>query len=286
MSTQEEVEVSYDVSNEFFRLWLDEKMNYTCGLYEGTDHLEEAQYKKLEWLHEAAHVDPDKRVLDIGCGWGANLEFLTQKKGVKDAVGITLSRAQHAEITARNMSGVTARVCDYRDFRPDSKFDSVISICMMEHIATPEEVRRGEHIAAYRDYFRRAHEWTHDGAWFGLQTILRNRVPRNRKDLRDIGWVTTEIFPGGLSLRLEDIVMAVNPYWEIMEIKTRRVDYQKTCAEWLRRMQGHEAMIRERWGDKVYDDYHRYLSACVRGFDKHYQSLAQYSLRRIAPEEL
>ncbi len=286
MSTQDEVEVSYDVSNEFFRLWLDEKMNYTCGLYEGTDHLEEAQYKKLEWLHEAAHIDPDKRVLDIGCGWGANLEFLTQKKAVKDAVGITLSRAQHAEITRRNMSGATARVCDYREFRPDTKFDAVISICMMEHIATPEEVRRGEHIAAYRDYFRRAHEWTNDGAWFGLQTILRNRVPRNRKDLRDIGWVTTEIFPGGLSLRLEDIVMAVNPYWEIMEIKTRRVDYQKTCAEWLRRMEGHEGLIRERWGDKVYDDYDRYLSACVRGFDKHYQSLAQYSLRRIAPEEL
>jgi cyclopropane-fatty-acyl-phospholipid synthase len=281
VSTQEEVEVSYDVSNEFFRLWLDEKMNYTCGIFDDTDHLEEAQMKKLEWLHQAANINPDKHVLDIGCGWGANLEFLTQVKNVKQATGITLSRAQHEEITNRALSGVTAHVKDYRDFCPDNKFDAVISICMMEHISTPEEAREGKHIELYRDYFRRVHSWTNPGSRFGLQTILRNRVPRNRQDLLDIGWVTTEIFPGGLSLRLEDVVKAVNPYWEIMEIKTRRVDYQKTTAEWLRRLELHEGLIRERWSDKVFDEYQRYLRTCVRGFDQHYQSLAQYSLRRI-----
>ena len=152
---------------------------------------------------------------------------------------------------------------------------------MMEHIATPEQARRGEHIALYRDYFRRAWEWTTPGSYFGLQTILRNRVPRNRDDLKDLGWVTYEIFPGGLSLRLEDIVMSVNPYWEILEIKTRREDYGKTTAEWLRRLRLNEATIREKWGDKVFDDYDRYLRTCVRSFDMHYQSLAQYSLRRI-----
>ena len=286
MSTQEEVEVSYDVSNEFFRLWLDERMNYTCALFEGTDNLEEAQIKKLEWLHDAARVTPDKRVLDIGCGWGANIEWLATSKGVKDVTGITLSRAQYAEIQRRNVPGVTAHCVSYLDFEPEKKFDAVISICMMEHIATPEQVRKGEHIALYRDYFRRAWEWTTPGSYFGLQTILRNRVPRNRKDVQDVGWVTYNIFPGGLSLRLEDIVMAVNPYWEIMEIKTRRVHYQKTCQEWLNRLRDHEAVIRERWGDKVFEDYDRYLSTCVRAFDKHYQSLAQYSLRRIDKEEL
>ncbi len=281
MSTQEEVEVSYDVSNEFFRLWLDEKMNYTCGLYEGTDDLEEAQMKKLHWLSEAAHVTPDSRVLDIGCGWGANLEFLVTHKGVKSAEGITLSRSQHDEIMQRGLPGVQANVCDYRDYEPTEKFDAVISICMMEHIARPEEVRDGEHIKAYRHYFKKAWEWTNPGAWFGLQTILRNRVPRNKKDLHDIGFITTDIFPGGLSLRLEDVIQAVNPYWEVMEVQTRREHYEKTCAEWLRRMKLHEELIRDKWGDKVFDDYDRYLSACVRGFQMHYQSLAQYALRRI-----
>ncbi len=281
MSTQEEVEVSYDVSNEFFRLWLDESMNYTCALYEGTDNLEEAQKIKLEWLYNAAHITTDMRVLDIGCGWGANLEYLGAIKGVKEAVGITLSRSQHAEIERRGLPHVKAMVCDFRDFKPQEKFNAVISICMMEHIATPEEVRDGKHIAAYRDYFKKAWEWTEPGSYFALQTILRNRVPRNRQDLRDIGWVTQEIFPGGLSLRLEDIVKAVNPYWEIMEIKTRREHYGKTCQEWLDRMRSHETLIRGKWGDKVFDDYDRYLRTCVRGFEMHYQSLAQYSLRRI-----
>ncbi len=281
MSTQEEVEVSYDVGNEFFRLWLDDRMNYTCALWDGTDNLEDAQIKKLEWLAEAAQVAPGNRLLDIGCGWGANLEYQTRVQGVTDAVGITLSRSQCEEVNNRKMPGVLAKVCDYRDFRPDEKFDSVISICMMEHIATPDEVRDGDHIRLYRDYFKRVHQWTNPGAWFGLQTILRNRVPRIKKDLEDIGFITYKIFPGGLSLRLEDIVMAVNPYWEIMEIKTRRVDYQKTCAEWLRRMRKHEELIRSKWGDEVFDDYDRYLGACVRGFEMHYQSLAQYALRRI-----
>ncbi len=280
MSNQAEVEVSYDVSNEFFRLWLDERMNYTCALFEGTDNLEEAQLKKLQWLHDAARVTPDKKVLDIGCGWGANLEFLSTAKGVQESYGITLSRAQHEEVQSRNLPGVTVDCVDYRDYEPTTKFDAVISICMMEHIARPEEARAGEHIRLYRDYFRRVWEWTNPGAWFGLQTILRNRVPRNRQDLKDIGWLTYAIFPGGLSLRLEDVVMAVNPYFEIMEIQTRRTHYGRTCQEWLNRLRDHEGLIREKWGDQVFEDYDRYLRTCVTGFDKHYQSLAQYALRR------
>jgi cyclopropane fatty-acyl-phospholipid synthase-like methyltransferase len=77
-----------------------------------------------------------------------------------------------------------------------------------------------------------AHEITNVGSWFGLQTILRNFVPRNRDDIRDIGWVTYQIFPGGITPRMEDIVQAVNPYWEVVEAKTRREDYGKTCWHW------------------------------------------------------
>jgi len=281
MSTQTEVEISYDVSNEFFRLWLDERMNYTCGIYEGTDNLEEAQMKKLAWLANAANVGPEKRLLDIGCGWGACLEYMATTAGVKDCTGITLSRSQHAEIERRAVPGVHAECISYLDYEPAKKFDSVVSICMMEHIATPEQARKGEHIGLYRDYFKRAWNWTNPGAQFGLQTILRNKVPRNREHLKDIGWVTYKIFPGGLSLRLEDVIQAVNPYWEIMEVKTRREDYGKTCAEWRLRLRNNETLIREKWGDTVFDDYERYLSACVTGFEHHYQSLAQYVLRRI-----
>jgi len=281
MSNQREVEVSYDVDNEFFRLWLDERMNYTCGLFEGTESLEQAQINKLAWLHDAAHVRPSSSVLDIGCGWGANIEYLAQDRGVRDVHGITLSSAQHAEIKRRAIPGVTASCVSYLDYQPPVKFDSIISICMMEHIVTPAEARAGKAIDMYRNYFRLAHSWTKPGAWFGLQTILRNRVPRIAADVRDIGWVTYEIFPGGITPRLEEIISAVNPYWEVIEVKTRRLDYKRTCEHWLSRLRKHEALIKERWGTKLFTDYERYLSTCVRGFEMHYQSLAQYSLQRI-----
>ncbi len=292
-STKADVAVSYDVSNEFFRLWLDERMNYTCAVYSDVEDevhgrpvgqrpsLEEAQLEKLRVLSEYAHVKPGMSVLDIGCGWGANVEYQALVNKVGAAHGITLSEAQCAEIRRRAIPNVHPQVCSYLDYKPAAKFDALISICMMEHICTPGEAREGKAVQMYRNYFRLAHEWTKPGAWFGLQTILRNFVPRDRADLKNIGWVTYEIFPGGITPRLEEIITAVNPYWEVIEVKTRRVHYQKTTAEWLKRLHDHEAHVRATWGDKVFDDYDRYLATCVRGFEKHYQSLAQYALKRI-----
>lgn len=293
-SSKADIAVSYDVSNEFFRLWLDESMSYTCGIFDDPDYpggargefvdpkmsLEQAQLNKHQILGRYAHLQPGMRLLDIGCGWGANLQYQALQNKV-DAHGITLSEAQCAEINRRAIPGVKAQVCNYLDYKPAEKFDALISICMMEHIVSPAEAREGKAIQAYRNYFRLAHEWTRPGAWFGLQTILRNFVPRNRKDVQDIGWVTYEIFPGGITPRLEEIIAAVNPYWEVVECKTRRLHYERTTAIWLERLQKNEEKVRATWGDKVFDDYVRYLSTCVTGFQKHYQSLAQYSLKRI-----
>jgi cyclopropane-fatty-acyl-phospholipid synthase len=281
MSTKSEVAVSYDVSNEFFRLWLDERMNYTCAVFDGTDSLEQAQLNKLGVLYDFAHIGKDSVVLDIGCGWGANLEYLAANRGVGQAHGITLSEAQHTEIRRRNLPNVVSQCVSYLDYRPEVKFDAIESICMIEHVCAPEDARANRQVEMYRNYFRLAHQWSKPGAYFALQTILRNRIPRNRKDLQDVGHATYKIFPGGITPRLEDIIQAVNPYWEIKEIKTRRVDYQKTCEHWRGRMRRHEALIRQKWGNEVYEDYDRYLSTCIRAFDMHYQSLAQYSLKRI-----
>ena len=291
-STKADIAVSYDVSNEFFRLWLDERMNYTCGIFDDSDRrmdldvpgpisLEEAQLRKLRILSDFAQITRESTVLDIGCGWGANLEYQSTVNKVKAAHGITLSEAQCAEIRRRELPNVTASVCSYLDYKPSVKFDAVMSICMMEHIVSPAEVREGKAVAAYRNYFRLVHEWTKPGAYFGLQTILRNFVPRDRKDVRDVGWVTYEIFPGGITPRLEEIIAAVNPYFEVLEVKTRRLDYRNTCWHWRDRLRKNETRIRATYGDKVFDDYERYLSTCVTGFEKHYQSLAQYSLKRI-----
>jgi cyclopropane-fatty-acyl-phospholipid synthase len=281
LSTKADIAVTYDVSNDFFNLWLDRRMIYSCALFEGTDDLEQAQINKLKWFHDKARVTPAKRVLDIGCGWGGLMEFLAGEMGVNDVTGITLSHAQFSAIKEKAAPGVSVELISYLDYQPQKKFDALISIGMFEHIATPEQVRGGENIRIYRDYFRRAWEWTNIGAWFGLQSVIGALLPRKREDLRDLGWGTSTIFPGAITPRPEAILSALNPYWEVMELWTRREHYAKTAAAWLSRLQQNEQLIRERWGDKTFEDYARYLSGCVKVFEKGYQSLAQLVLRRI-----
>jgi cyclopropane-fatty-acyl-phospholipid synthase len=226
-------------------------------------------------------VTPEKRVLDIGCGWGGLMDFLAIEMGVMDVNGITLSEAQYSAIKKRATHGVSAELISYLDYKPERKFDAVISIGMFEHIATPEQVRGGENIRVYRDYFRRAWEWTNPGAWFGLQSVMGAQLPRKREDVRDLAWGTSAIFPGAITPRPEAIMAAVNPYWEVMEFWTRREHYARTTAAWLSRLRQNESLIRDRWGDQTFEEYDRYLAGCVRTFEKGFQSLAQIVLRRI-----
>ncbi len=280
-STQRDIEVSYDVSNEFFKLWLDEDMHYTSASFlEGDETLEQAQVQKCGILYDYAEVTPEKRVLDIGCGWGSNLAYLV-KRGVKEAHGITLSTAQCEYVNSRRLDRVKAIVCDYKDYVPEQKYDALQSIEMIDHLCSPEQSRKGMAIDLYRTYFNKCATWVEPGACFGFQAILRNRVPRNRKDLEDLAFTADVIFPGGLNPRLEELIAAVNPSWEVLEVRTQRESYGKTTGEWLRRMRLHEKEIRAKWGDQLFDDYDRYLSTCVRAFEMHYSSDVQMKLRRI-----
>lgn len=282
-STQAEIEVSYDVSNEFFKLWLDEYMHYTSASFiTGDETLEQAQLQKCKILADYAEVTPDSFVLDIGCGWGANLEYLVRHRDVKRAHGITLSTAQCDWIhDDKKLPGVKAIVCDYAKYEPEEKYDGLISIEMIDHLCSPEQSRKGMAIELYRKYFSKVADWVKPGACFGFQAILRNRIPRTRKDLQDLAFTADVIFPGGLNPRLEELTAAVNPRWEILEMRTQRTCYGKTTGEWLRRMRGHEAFIRDKWGDQLFDEYERYLDTCVRAFDAHWSSDVQMKLRRI-----
>src|SRR5262245_21219235 len=116
MSTQEQIAVTYDVSNEFFRLWLDAGMSYSCAVFAEGDTLEQAQQRKLAWICGAAHAGAGMRVLDVGCGWGAALQFMVSRLGVHEAVGITLSQAQYDEVQARRLPGVSVERVSFREY--------------------------------------------------------------------------------------------------------------------------------------------------------------------------
>ena len=270
-STQKDIDVSYSVSNEFFELWLDKNMHYTSASFlTGEETLEEAQENKVGILADWANVKPESLVLDIGCGWGACLEYLVRARGVKEAHGITLSTAQLEWVHRKNLPGVKAWLQDYATYEPARKYDALVSIEMIDHLCSPKQAREGQAVAIYRGYFDKLASWVEPGAQFGFQAILSDRVPRIRKDIEDLAFTADIIFPGGRNPRLEELIQAVRPKWEVLELRTQRTDYGRTVAEWLRRMREHEAYIRETWGNALFDDYERYLDTCVRGFsDKH-----------------
>jgi cyclopropane-fatty-acyl-phospholipid synthase len=281
MSNAIEIETSYGIENAFYDMFLDRRKIYTCGLFLDTDDLDQAQLNKLNYISDCAHLQPGMRVLDIGCGWGGNLSFMAHDRGAAQAVGITLSAQQFEEVRTHFDDKVTAELTDYRDYAPDGKFDAVTSIGMFEHVATPEEARSGRHIEIYRDYFRRAWEWTNPGAWFGLQTVTQLRIARDIKLLRAIGSVTYGIFPGAITPRLEAIMAAVNPYWEVVSLQMRREHYSRTCAAWRANLNRNREEIVLRWGEARFTEYDSYFKACIDSFDAGYTSLAQISLRRI-----
>ncbi len=279
-SRHEDIEVSYSVSNDFFKLWLDEKMHYTSASYlTGDETLEQAQEQKAAILYDYAEITPDSLVLDIGCGWGSFLEYIAAKRGVKRAHGVTLSTEQLTWIHDRAVPGVEAMLQDFNTWDPAEKYDAVVSIEMVDHICSPAQARQGQAVALYREYYRRVHALMKPGTAFACQAILSDRVPRTRKDLEDLAFTADIIFPGGRNPRLEELVMAVRPYFEIEELRMQRTSYRKTTAEWYRRFLENETEIRERWGEEVFRDYDRYLSTCVRAFDKYWSGDVQLKLR-------
>ena len=280
-STQAEIEVSYDVSNDFFRLWLDDNMHYTSAVFDRPDMtLEEAQENKARRLYEYAEVTPDKTVCDIGCGWGAFIDYAV-RRGCKHAYGFSLSTAQTAWARNRGLANASFEIQDYQEYTPTEPFDALVSIEMIDHLCSPAQAREGRAVELYRNYFNRVATWVKPGACFGFQAILTNRIPRTRKELQDLQFTADVIFPGGRNPRLEELITAVNPRWEVIELRTLRTDYGKTTAEWLRRLRLHEATIRKTWGDQIFDEYDRYLDTCVRGFAAHWSSDVQMKLRRF-----
>ncbi len=280
-STQAEIDLSYSVSNEFFALWLDKNMHYTSAWYERDDMtLEEAQEAKAQRLYRFAELGPDKTVLDIGSGWGSAIDVVS-RLGIRHATGITLSTEQLAWCHARKLPNATFLLQDYHTYEPAVPFDGLISVEMIDHLCSPAQARQGLAVDLYRAYFNRLATWVRPGACFGFQAILRNRIPRARKDLEDLAFTADVIFPGGLNPRIEEIVQAVTPHWEIEELHMLRKDYGRTTGEWLRRLRLNEGTIRAQWGDRVYDDYDRYLDTCVRAFANHWSGDVEIKLRRI-----
>lgn len=251
----------YDVGNEFYGLWLDRSLTYSCGMPEGADDtLEAAQARKLRFHLNAIRADRAQRVLDIGCGWGSLLGQLAQTHQVPHSVGLTLSLEQAALIRSQRHPGVEVRTDNWLAYQPDAPFDGIVSIGAFEHFARPDD-SAADKARVYREFFSRCREWlTADGA-LSLQTVAYANMAAD-----DASQFMQLIFPDADLPTLAEITTAAERIFEIELVRNDRLDYAWTCEQWARRLHANrEAAVRVA-GPETVARYERYLKFCALGF--------------------
>ena len=266
----------YDTGNEFFRLWLDEDLNYSCALFAPGDTLEAAQRRKVRYHIERADAAGQRRVLDIGCGWGSVLEQLVTEHGVEHAVGLTLSDEQAKWIAGRHLPGVEARVESWTDHEAEEPYDSIICIGAFEHF-TRQGLTPAEKAGRYRAFFSRCRSLLRPGRPMSLQTIAYGTMPAGQLSR----FITSSIFPGGELPRFAEIIDSADGLFEVVSVANDRRDYALTCREWARRLAARRSEAVALVGEERVADFDRYLRMSAAGFEKGALVLLRFTFRSI-----
>jgi cyclopropane-fatty-acyl-phospholipid synthase len=280
-ASQAAIEYHYDVGRDFYDLWLDARRVYSCGYWPGTldDDLDAAQTAKLAWHATAAGADGASRVLDVGCGWGALLAYLTAERGVGHATGITLSTDQ-ADAARAVVGAGEVRLEDWRDHEPTAPYDAIISVGAFEHFARADldtEARR----ATYRAFFDRCATWLPTGGRLSLQTIGYEDFDPASGTLST--FFTEEIFPESSLPSLSDIVVAAEPTFRVRALRSDADHYERTLHLWQRRLQANEVAALALVDRAVYRRYLRYLRVSRAMFDRGVCTLYRIVLERRPP---
>ena len=258
----------YDVGNEFYALWLDRSLTYSCAMPEHPgDTLEAAQQRKLRYHADAVHAGlpgpgkPDHGVLDIGCGWGSLLEMLSQGGRVRRATGLTLSTEQAAYVRSRGYPGVEVRTDSWTSYEPGERFDGIVSIGAFEHFARPDDDAAAR-VRVYRDFFDRCRGWLTPGGVLSLQTVAYANMSRDDAS----PFMQREIFPDADLPTLAEIAAAADRTFEIQTVRNDRLDYAWTCEQWARRLRANREAALRVAGPETVDRYQRYLKMSALGF--------------------
>ena len=258
----EAIRYHYDVGNEFYRLWLDDSLTYSCAMPDAPgDTLETAQDRKLKFHLAAIGAERAGSVLDIGCGWGSLLRHLALGHGVPRCVGLTLSAEQAAYLRARRYPGVEVRTENYLSYEPDAPFDGIVSIGAFEHFARPEDTQAAK-VAVYRQFFDRCRGWLAADGALSLQTIAYANMSRD--DASE--FMRTEVFPDADLPTLAEVAAAADRIFELQTVRNDRLDYAWTCEQWARRLREHREAAQRLAGAETVARYERYLRLSALGF--------------------
>ncbi|MCA9062010.1 MAG: class I SAM-dependent methyltransferase [Planctomycetaceae bacterium] len=265
----------YDVSNEFYRLFLDEQMVYSCGYFHRwDDSLERAQFNKLDMVCRKLQLQPGERMLDIGCGWGALICHAARYYGVK-AHGITLSerQLQQTKIRIRELGledQVTAEICDYAHV--EGPFDKISSVGMVEHVGI-------DNMAAY---MQKAGSLLRDRGLFlnhGITRPAKMSDRRFRHQSAERRLLAKYIFPGGELDHEGHMIQCMEANgFEVHDVEGWRDHYELTCRHWCQRLEQNRTEAIRLVGEERFRLWTLYLTGCVLAFQdggaRLYQTLA------------
>jgi cyclopropane-fatty-acyl-phospholipid synthase len=276
----EESQSIYDVSDNFFALFLGRTMGYTCGYYERDDMtLDQAQVAKFDLALGKLGLEPGMTLLDVGCGWGGALELAVQKYDV-NVIGITLSRNQceYSRAMLADISSsrtVEVRLQGWEEF--DEPVDRIVSIGAFEAFKK----------ARYAAFFDMAHRVLPDDGRMLLHTILGYRpnyfreqgIPVTISDLKFMRFIGKEIFPGGELPCEQDIVeFSQNAGFSMERIQLLRPHYARTLDMWAARLEARRDDAIAITSEEVYDRYMHYLTGCADFFRRGICNVGQFTL--------
>ena len=276
----EAIAYHYDLSNDFYRLWLDRDMVYSCAYFEtGAEDLDQAQQAKLRHLCRKLRLKPGERLLDVGCGWGGLARFAAREFGVS-VFGITLSREQ-LELARERVASeglqqrVTLELMDYRDLPPDGRFDKVVSVGMFEHVGH----------ANLPLYCQRLFDAVRPG---GL--VMNHGITARHVDGRPVGhgagaFIDRYVFPHGELPHLVDISRCISEAGlEIVDVESLRLHYARTLGLWSARLEATLEQAQRMIPERALRIWRLYLAGCAYGFRHNWINLHQILASKPLPD--
>ncbi|KFE47354.1 C17 cyclopropane fatty acid synthase CfaB [Pseudomonas syringae] len=261
----------YDLSNDFYQLWLDQEMVYSCAYFKtGDETLEQAQQDKFHHLCRKLRLKPGEYLLDVGCGWGGLARFAAREYGVK-VFGITLSREQLAlgreRVKAEGLQDkVDLQLLDYRDLPQDGRFDKVVSVGMFEHVGH----------ANLELYTQRLFGAVREG---GL--VMNHGITAKHTDGRPVGrgageFIGRYVFPNGELPHVAQISAHISEAGlEVVDVESLRLHYAKTLAHWSSRLESNLERAAALVPEQTLRIWRLYLAGCSYAFTRGWINLHQ-----------
>ncbi|AQS07852.1 MULTISPECIES: SAM-dependent methyltransferase [Clostridium] len=274
-NSKKNIEFHYDIGNDFYKLWLDDTMTYSCGYFKSkSDSLTQAQKNKVEHILKKLNLKEGETLLDIGCGWGELIISAAKKYKVK-AMGITLSSEQLAKVKERIKNEgledlLEVELVDYRELK-NRTFDKIVSVGMLEHVGQ-------DHLA---EYFSNVNNLLNDKGVSLLHCITSTEVGGNNT------WIDKYIFPGGYVPAVRELINCMSDEkFTLIDAENLRLHYGRTLEHWAKNFENALPEIRKTKDETFIRMWRLYLNACAASFNSGNISIHQFVFNKGVNNDL